>query len=218
MDRVDPILLHVEASIHGRVLLSDPSAGAHQGLLVGFHGYAENAKTQFDRLLPVAAQGWLICSIQALHPFYTRTDGEVVASWMTRLDRELAIAENLEYVSAVLERIGSGFSAPPEQVFCGFSQGAAIAYRAAVLQPPRTVSVAAIGGDVPPELDRDALGRLKTVLVARGLRDRHYSAENMDEDLRRLALAEVPICTFSYDGAHQWQDVLAPRIRQFLAR
>jgi predicted esterase len=218
MGRRNPFLLHVETMIHGRVLMSEASAQGHRGLLVGFHGYAENARIQLDRLLPMASQEWLVCSVQALHPFYTRTDGEVVASWMTRLDRELAIAQNLDYVSAVLQRVRSGFASTPEQVFCGFSQGAAMAYRAAVTQPARTISVAAIGGDVPPELNREALSRLKTVLVARGLKDRHYSAEKMDEDLRRLALAEVPICTFTFEGAHQWQDVLTPRIHQFLAR
>ena len=37
-------------------------------------------------------------SIQGLHRFYQRRTNEVIASWMTRQDRELAIADNLAYV------------------------------------------------------------------------------------------------------------------------
>jgi predicted esterase len=217
MGKGEPVLLHVETRVHGRVLLSGPPAGVFAGLLVGFHGYAENAQTQFDRLIPVAAPDWMVCSIQALHPFYTRTDGEVVANWMTRLDRELAIAENLDYVAEVLRRIAGRLAPDSSLSFCGFSQGTAMAYRAAVARPPATATVVAVGGDVPPELGREHLERLRQVLVARGARDRHYPEERMEEDLRRLAAAGIPARSFVYDGAHQWQDGLTPEIRRFLA-
>ena len=39
--------------------------------------------------------------MQAPNRFYDRDD-DVVASWMTKEDRELAIADNVAYVSAVL--------------------------------------------------------------------------------------------------------------------
>lgn len=212
-----PVLLHVETPVHGRVLISPPADGPSRGLLVGLHGYAENARIQFDRLHQVGASGWLVCSIQALHPFYTRSDGEVVANWMTSLDRQMAIHENRHYVEIVLQRLRTQFAQPTELVLCGFSQGAAMAYRAAVAQPPGTTGVVAVGGDIPPELDSPMLGRLKSTLVARGMRDHHYPAEKMDGDLRRLAEARVPTCTYTFDGGHLWVDTLAPRIRAFLS-
>ena len=42
--------------------------------------------------------------MQALHPFYTKTE-RIVASWMTRQDRELAIADNIRYVQAVIDAV-----------------------------------------------------------------------------------------------------------------
>ena len=77
----------------GRHALARPSP-----LLVGFHGYRENAASHMAMLTRIAGtEGWLIVAVQGLHRFYTK-GGDVVASWMTREDRELAIADNVAYV------------------------------------------------------------------------------------------------------------------------
>ena len=47
----------------------------------------------------------LLASVEALHRFYTRDQQTVVGSWMTREDRELAIADNVEYVAKVIDRV-----------------------------------------------------------------------------------------------------------------
>ena len=41
----------LETSVHGRYLFEDRGA---RRLLVGFHGYAETAKTQFERMEQIA--------------------------------------------------------------------------------------------------------------------------------------------------------------------
>ena len=112
----------LETSVHGRYLFEDRGA---RRLLVGFHGYAETAETQFERMEQIAGiERWSVISIQALHPFYTRS-GSIVASWMTSLDRAFAIADNLTWVRRVLAEV----PAPDTLVFTGFSQGAAMAAR-----------------------------------------------------------------------------------------
>src|SRR5712691_11073646 len=91
---------HVSTGTHGRFLCEarDPAR-----LLVGFHGYAENAEKHLTDLLRISgAEQWSLVAVQALHPFYTRGDAEVVASWMTRQDRELAIADNLDYIRKIV--------------------------------------------------------------------------------------------------------------------
>ena len=94
------------------------------------------------------ASEWLLVAVQALHPFYTKNE-RIVASWMTRLDRELAIADNVRYVAAVVEAVRDelGLETSPI-VFAGFSQGVAMAYRAAAAIP--AAGVIALAGDVPP--------------------------------------------------------------------
>ena len=195
----------VEASVHGRVLYERRSDAR---LIVGFHGYAENAEKHIVELHKIPGiDTWSVAAIQALHPFYgSRSQGgDVVASWMTRLDRETAIADNIEYVRRALREIGAGEDsrAPKTLVFAGFSQGVAMAYRAAAFSAPAN-GVIALAGDVPPDVS-DADVRLSRVLVGRGDKDDWYTQERMDRDLAYLSdMAEVTVCRF--EGGHEWTD------------
>jgi predicted esterase len=155
---------------HGRVLVRPARAAAARGVLVGFHGYMENAAVQMQRQtqIPEASQ-WTLVSIQGLHRFYRPRSEEVVASWMTREDREAAIADNLAYVAAALDAVPHDRSTPI--VYAGFSQGVAMAFRAAVRGPHGAAAIIAVGGDVPPELLQDASLTVPRVLLARGERD-----------------------------------------------
>src|SRR6476646_9254105 len=101
------------------------------------------------RAIP-GAERWLLVAVQGLHRFYQRRTNEVVASWMTRQDRELAIADNLTYVADVVDEVAKEWPGATRLVFAGFSQGVAMAFRAAC-DSRRTVNgVMAVGGDVPP--------------------------------------------------------------------
>src|SRR5205085_8390470 len=83
------IVRTVAATTHGRYLVMEPE-GRAAGVVVGFHGYGENAEIHLDALRAIPGAGrWLLVAVQALHPFYTR-DERIVAGWMTRRDRELA--------------------------------------------------------------------------------------------------------------------------------
>src|SRR5262249_2880115 len=144
----------VPTMTHGRVLVQDARAAARKGVLVGFHGYMENARIQMDRLQAIpGASDWTLVSIQGLHRFYRGRSEEVVASWMTREDRELAISDNLAYVASALDQVPHDRST--RVVYTGFSQGVAMAFRAGVLGAFHTSAVVAVGGDVPPELVPD---------------------------------------------------------------
>jgi predicted esterase len=192
------------ATTHGRYLLSAPADGASDLVLVGFHGYAEAAEVQLERLssFPGAERAVLV-SIQGLHRFYRGRSTDVVASWMTRQDRELAIADNLSYIDGVLQEVTSGLDRP-SVVFCGFSQGGAMALRAACASTRRVGGVIVLGNDIPPELDDRALGRLPAVLIGRGARDSWYTAEKMTADLQRLRTAGVAVDEVVLDAGHEW--------------
>lgn len=194
----------VTATVHGRVFFRDRSP---QHLLVGFHGYAETADINFAELSRIPGiESWSVASVQALHPFYSGRTQQVVASWMTSQDRELAIADNVTHVRGVVD------SLPRSKilVFAGFSQGAAMAYRSAA--QIRCDGVVALGGDVPP----DVTSRLPPVLIGRGIRDEWYSAEKIEKDLRFLAsTTHVESCVF--DGGHEWTDEFRSACGRFLA-
>src|SRR5215510_4417823 len=180
---------------HGRYLVAAPGNGTsgtigHGPLLVGFHGYAEDAELHLERLRAIpGSDRWLIVSIQGLHRFYRGRSRDVVASWMTHQNRDVMIADNLSYVAAVIDEVrrASGDGTPP--VFAGFSQGVAMAFRAAALGRHETSGIISLGGDVPPDLERTSLARIPEALIGRGERDDWYTPRKLADDEARLRAA-----------------------------
>jgi len=211
----------IATTIHGRYLLAVPAAATsgRVPLLVGFHGYGEPAALMLERLraLP-GTTGAAHCAVQGLHRFYRGRDEEVVASWMTRQDREQAIADNLAYVAAVVAEVRREFPAAAAPVFAGFSQGVAMAFRAAAAAGPAGCrGVLAAGGDVPPELRaRDPLA-LPPVLLARGTADDWYDAVKMEGDLAFLRGRGVAVEALVFGGGHEWSEAFAAAAGRFLA-
>ena len=199
----------IAATTHGRYLVEPASPGAP--VLVGFHGYAELAEAALERLRAIpGSDRWTIASIQGLNRFYQRRNNEVIAGWMTRQDRELAIADNLEYVTRVIESVAREWAAGGAVVFSGFSQGVAMAFRAAAASALPVAGVIAAGGDVPPEIPRERLAAVRAVVLCRGVRDEWYSTEKFAADRQRLGDAGVAVTPVEFDGGHEWsRDVIA---------
>ena len=189
--------------MHGRFLVRP---GPPERLLLGFHGYAETAEVHLEQLTKIdGTERWTIASVQALHPFYTARTQQIVASWMTKLDREQAIEDNKAYVRSVLD----WFHTPKTVVFAGFSQGGAMAYRAAA-DFRRAAGVIVLASDIPP----DVLSIVAPVLIGRGTRDDWYTDEKLKKDLRFLPHAEA--CVF--EGGHEWSDAFREAAAKFLSR
>jgi predicted esterase len=206
--------LSIETPAHGRVLVRDtPNPTA---VIVGCHGYTENAAIQMARLeaLP-GSDRWTLVSVQGLHRFYRGRSEEVIASWMTRQDRDDMIADNIEYASRAIE---AAAPADVPLIATGFSQGVAMAFRAAVRGRRPAAGVAAIGGDVPPELLADPLAALPAALLARGERDDWYTTAKMDADVAALTARGVQPETLVYPGAHEWTPDVADAISRFVVR
>jgi predicted esterase len=205
----------IATTAHGRYLVS-PGASPAAPLLLGFHGYAESAEVELQRLQTIPGiDAWTVVAVQALHPFYRRTTNEVVANWMTRQNRELAIADNIHYVQNVVRSLSGPW---PFIVTAGFSQGVAMAFRGAVNLDAPVRGVLACGGDIPPEIDQAALARLPAALLGRGARDDWYTAEKLAADEARLKAAGVRVQTSVFDAGHEWTAEFSEAAAQFLHR
>ncbi len=197
----------IETPTHGRYLFEDRGP---ERLLVGFHGYAETADVHFAELEKIPGiERWSVASVQALHPFYTRA-GTAVASWMTNVDRELAIADNIAYVRRIIG------SLPPSKslVFIGFSQGASMAARAAA-HAARADGLILLGGDIPPEIKSNAAVKLPPALVARGETDDWYTEEKFKNDLNYLQ-STTTVTSLVFAGGHEWTDEFRAAAARFL--
>ena len=195
---------HIETLVHGRFLVEAPADRSALPLVVGFHGYGETADKHMEELRKIPGAGqWALCAAQGLHPFYNRS-GEVIASWMTRQDRELAIRDNILYVAGVVAELKRTLPVADGLVFLGFSQGAAMAYRAAAGSGHPCRGVVVLGGDVPPELaDRDLAG-FPPVLLGRGSSEEWYDAAKMEHDVELLRGKGVDVRPVVFTGGHEW--------------
>ncbi|HUO87202.1 MAG TPA: phospholipase [Thermoanaerobaculia bacterium] len=207
----------IAATIHGTYLVAPPPAGAPHAALVGFHGYGETAADHLAALRRIpGSERWLLVAVQALHPFY-RKDGTVVASWMTRFDRETAIGDNTRYAAAVLGELAGEFPTLSRWGLAGFSQGVAMAYRAAAGSPHPIHALVALAGDVPPDV-AGAEAPLPAVLVGRGDRDSWYSDDKLVADLEVLAGRGAVADSHVFAGGHEWGEDFLRRAGEFLAR
>jgi predicted esterase len=206
------VIIHtIEARTHGRFLVELREAPAP--LLVGFHGYGENADIMLDNLRAIG-DGWCLVSVQALHRFYTRKN-EVVANWMTRQDREHEISDNIAYVWSVIDAVERERGTCRPRVFAGFSQGVAMAYRAALAGACDGLIV--LAGDVPPDVAAQA-SRLPPILLGRGARDEWYTAAKAGADLGVLRQAGVPVTEHVFEAGHTWDSSFSAEARRFLCR
>ena len=208
----------IAATTHGRYLVAPAGGPGPAPLLVGFHGYGEHAERHLAELdrIPGSVR-WTRVAVQALHRHYSEGARHVVGSWMTRQDRELAIADNIAYVRAVLDEVRTAHPTTGTLVYCGFSQGVAMAYRAAARCGHACQGVVALGADSPPELRGDGAVAWPPILIGRGRTDTWYTPEKLDADVAALRGAGAAVETLVFDGGHEWTDDFRAAAGRFLA-
>jgi dienelactone hydrolase len=202
-------------------------------VLAGFHGYAESADVHLDRLRSIGGTSqWLLISIQALNRFYRGRSEDTVASWMTTQDREVAIATNVIYVDRVIDWVRREFTVDVAEsatgdrilkgtvplVHAGFSQGTAMAFRAAVRGRWRPAGVIAVGGDVPLELLADAGATFPPVLLARGTCDEWYTDAKLAADVAALTARGAAVERLVFDGGHEWTPAVNEAAATFIQK
>lgn len=192
----------IETTTHGRYLVRPGSSQ----YLVGFHGYGQTAEIMLRDIEQIpGAEEWTLVSIQALNRFYGRNE-EVAANWMTRQDREEAIADNILYV----QRVMAAFPGRSTLVFAGFSQGVAMAWRAAANIP--CDGVISLSGDVPLDV---TVPNLPPALLGRGKYENWYNEEKFKKDLSYLeGRSAVTPCVFT--GGHEWTEEFRQAAGTFL--
>src|SRR5439155_12630565 len=102
-------------------------------------------------------------------------------------------------------------------VFAGFSQGVAMAYRAALRGARPAATVLAVGGDVPPELDARAERPWPRVLVVAGTEDTFYTPSRLAADLERLRALGADARSVAFAGGHEWSAVVDEIAGEWLA-
>jgi predicted esterase len=209
----------ISANTLGRYVVAQAADDDTAPLLVGFHGYGQSAVEHLETLRGIpGVDRWRLASIQALHRFYQTRTGRVVASWMTSQDREQAIRDNVAYVRDVVTALLATAAPGTPLVYAGFSQGVAMAYRAALAAGHPCDGLIVLGGDVPPESQDVPADCWPPILLGRGRMDEWYTEPQLHSDLAFLQSRPIRLETVVFDGGHEWHADFYQAAGRFLER
>ena len=140
---------------------------------------------------------------------------------MTSQDRDLAISDNIAYVTRAIDEVGRHLALRRPTVFLGFSQGTAMAYRTAFLSGHACDGLIALGGDAPSEVETafvetTSATAIPRVLIGRGIKDTWYDDSKLETDVARLTGMGSRVETYVFEGGHQWTDEFRTAAADFL--
>jgi predicted esterase len=203
---------HIAVTKSARVY-SIGESRAVQDLWIVLHGYGHLAGRFIREFESIAAPGRLIVAPEGLHRYYLDppqgaapgAQRRVGATWMTREDRDTDIADNIRYLDQVVAHFIKD-SAGTRIRALGFSQGAATAWRWAVLGRTNVAQVIMWAGEVPHDVDMAASAqrlRATEIVFARGSHDQVVTEKHVATHLHKLDTAGIAYDLRVYDGEHR---------------
>ena len=108
------------------------------------------------------------------------------------------------------------FRSRPPVCVLGFSQGVAMAYRAALRGAHAVAGLIAVGGDVPPDVQDVPAARWPRVLIAAGDTDYWYTPDKVAADATFLASHAVRHEILRYPAGHVFTDEVRAAARGFV--
>lgn len=179
------------------------------------HGYGQLAKYFLRHFKPVQEVGVQVDAPEGLSAFYLQgTSGRVGASWMTKENREVAIANYLHFLDAVQQQTSPQNS--PLTLF-GFSQGCATVCRYLEHSDTPVNRLILWAGVFPPDLSLTlSLEKLKAceIILVWGNQDPYLTPERQREQedwLQRLGLRYT---VRNFEGGHQLNAALLSELAE----
>ncbi|RMG68671.1 MAG: phospholipase [Bacteroidetes bacterium] len=198
-------LMHIETRRTARVALAGHPGPHIRDVWILLHGYRQLAASFLAKCAPLAGADQLLVAPEGLSRFYLdETYGRVGASWMTREDREVEIADQVAYLDEIWTRI-PGWSGPEARVHVlGFSQGVATLWRWLLHGQVEPDSVILWAGRPPQEHSEALQRRLQQarLLLVYGDQDPFVSSEVAQQVLEPLQAAFPHLQVHRFRGQH----------------
>lgn len=202
--------VHRTARYH---MLGNPVTATDLWIVV--HGYGQLARFFLNNFNGMESEQRCIVAPEALSRFYLDAEhSRVGATWMTREERLLEVADHVAYLDALANDLQRQ-AAPGSRVHAlGFSQGVATVARWALKGSTSLQQLVLWAGGLPPELDQQSLASWRSmhVDVVLGDRDEYAKAGDLEATDRRLELAGVPRRSHRFSGTHKLEPVLLARL------
>lgn len=201
-----------EAHYH---LSQEPTFGEQELWLV-MHGYGQLAEFFVRKFKPFFSPERLFVAPEGTNYNYLEGfQGRVGANWMTKHERETAIANNHRMLDSLMGALLGNYAEKPRIRVLGFSQGAATASRWASHWEGKIATLVLWAGgfalDLNLEEAREAFADTELVL-ALGDTDDLISPDQVQQQKALVSSLERDVVSLSYPGGHELDPALLEKI------
>lgn len=145
---------HLPVQRTARLYTLGELTGQTRYFVLACHGYGQLAKHFIRKFDAIAREDTLIVAPEGLSRFYwDGLSGNVVASWMTKEDRLVEIADFSAYLKQVYEQFTTGLHEDAKVILLGFSQGCATQIRWLARARPVFSDLILWAGSIPEDID-----------------------------------------------------------------
>jgi len=177
------------------------------------HGYGQLAVEFIREFECIAAPNRLVVAPEALSRYYISTgpgfhstDAKVGATWMTREDRDVEIADYVAYLDTLSGEILNGLQERVRVTVLGFSQGGATTTRWLMRGPTRADRLILWGSLLASDADlseASSLFREVDLSIVYGTRDQFANAELIADYEKVLRNHSIRYALTSFEGGHR---------------
>ena len=177
------------------------------------HGYGQLANYFLKKFECISKPKRLIIAPEGLHRFYWNGfSGRVVASWMTKEDRQSDIDDYITFLDNTIRDIENKLNRKVKVNVLGFSQGAATVCRWLSLGKTQINNLILWGSVLPDDIDyfdqKEKFNNVNLKIVI-GSDDEYYSKEKIATELDKIKSREIDFDLIEYQGGHDlYEDVL----------
>lgn len=173
-------------------------------VIIACHGYAQLAEYFLKWFEGINAEDTVIIAPEGLHRFYWKGfNGKVVASWMTKEDRENDIRDYCTFLDNVINEIPLDNAI--QCIALGFSQGAATISRWAETTEHRVDHLVLWAGVFPEDVNVQKINfKLSTPIhVLFGDDDEFYKNSELEGLRKHLSEKQLNFEFISFQGKHK---------------
>lgn len=171
-------------------------------IVIVFHGYAQLAKYFIKNFDSIRNNERAIIAPEGLSKFYWNgMNGRVVASWMTKEDRENEIEDQKNYLDQVFSLIKS-HNQKAKITVLGFSQGTATLCRWLAASEPKIDRIILWAGGIPEDVLKSNYIKNKKMEIVIGDKDEYISSNKIKTIENRLIENQFSFNIIKFPGNH----------------
>ena len=171
------------------------------------HGYAQLASFFIKNFEVLNNGSNLVVACEGLHRFYWKGfDGNIVASWMTKEDREDDITDYVNYLDMVYADVLKLLSANVKINVIGFSQGGATVSRWFSKGKSKIDNLILWASVFPSDMDFELSKKIQTetkLTLVMGDKDEYTTAEQLKQHCDQLTKQNIKYTLIEFKGKHE---------------